>query len=267
MMCPISRQEGVDTVTKYEAYALTPHGRLRHELLFRHTREFLKQNGVKRVVDVGGGSGLLVSRLLEDNPALEAVLIDDSAAMVQRAEERLATERAGGRVRIVQGSVAQVPDFAESGPFTLIMFNHVIEYVKDKADALRRLASAVRPGGLLGVMHLNNSEEALRCLRHGDSITGMRTQLEDYGVDMGNFGLARAADAAEIESTLCAAGLEVLVERGIRSASEFKSKAFVAENFEALRDLEMELGALPDFIGLSRYRLKFFRRPPEGGRA
>jgi hypothetical protein len=66
--------------------------------------------GVRRLVDVGGGQGVLLAAILRSAPQLRAVLVD-RPMVIERAQAWLAQEQLGERCELVPGDFfASVPD-------------------------------------------------------------------------------------------------------------------------------------------------------------
>ena len=258
------RQKGQGVAPQYEAYARTPHGRLRHDLLFEHYRRFVEQHPVRWVFDVGGGSGLLVGRLADAFPDVRYVLIDDDEGMLAEAKSNFAAGPDTTACELIRASYDETPRVVAArvrpGDRCLIAFNHVIEYIADKRGALQTLAGAVRTGDFLGMMYLNNSHEALRRFWHKGSMAGLLRQLENTEFDAGTFGTGRAIRTRDVETVFAECGLRQLEDRGMRGVAEFQSKELVAERYEEVLAGELALSDEPDFVGLARYRLKFFSR-------
>jgi len=109
----------------------------------------LDTEGVRRVVDVGGGDGGLAAALLQANPGLEAVLLERGPVAL-RAAERLAGLGLASRCRIVPGDFfAAVPEGGDLYTLSQILHDW------DDADAARILAlcrAAMAPGGRVAVI-------------------------------------------------------------------------------------------------------------------
>jgi ubiquinone/menaquinone biosynthesis C-methylase UbiE len=89
----------------------------------------------RRLVDVGGGQGILLRAILEAVPELTAVLVDRPGA-VEQASERLAAAGLAGRVECVPGDFFDsVPDGADAYLVSRVLHDW------DDADAARILAS------------------------------------------------------------------------------------------------------------------------------
>lgn len=98
-----------------------------------------------RVLDVGTGAGpvaLLAAGLV--GTAGEVVGLDRDGRRLKRA--RAAAEKAGlGQVTFVEGTLEE----AELGTFDAVIGRRVLMHLPDPNAALRTLARAVRPGGLV----------------------------------------------------------------------------------------------------------------------
>ncbi|MEU7296719.1 class I SAM-dependent methyltransferase [Streptomyces exfoliatus] len=104
---------------------------------------------VRRVLDVGSGPGVASCVLAEVFPEADVVAVDRSPAFLDRALARAAESGLSGRVTTVR---AERPDeFGRLGPADLIWTGNVCRHLGDQQQALRSLASALRPGGMLAV--------------------------------------------------------------------------------------------------------------------
>lgn len=104
------------------------------------------RSGPVRVLDLGAGTGLLVSVLAGSLPEASFVLLDEAPAMLDRAAERLAP--LGDRVASV---VADLRDPLPEGPFDVVASALAIHHLDDagKADLYARAAAVLAPGGVL----------------------------------------------------------------------------------------------------------------------
>jgi demethylmenaquinone methyltransferase / 2-methoxy-6-polyprenyl-1,4-benzoquinol methylase len=98
-----------------------------------------------RVLDVACGTGL-VSAALVERWGCSVVGLDQSAAMLARAERKRAEDpRLAERLTLVEGEAERLP-FA-AAEFDHLTFTYLLRYVDDPAATLRELARVVRPGG------------------------------------------------------------------------------------------------------------------------
>jgi 2-polyprenyl-3-methyl-5-hydroxy-6-metoxy-1,4-benzoquinol methylase len=95
-----------------------------------------------RVLDVGCGTGVLATRLVEGHPDLEITAVDASAAMLKRARQRRAWP-AG--VHFLDGDVNEI--LSSSGQYDRIVSVNVLWALPDPRATLQALAGHVAPAG------------------------------------------------------------------------------------------------------------------------
>jgi len=99
----------------------------------------------ERVLDVATGTGLVAQALVR-RYGCTVVGLDQSAAMLAAARDRLARDAVlGQRTLLVAGEAERLP-FAD-GEFDHLTFTYLLRYVDDPAATVRELARVVRPGG------------------------------------------------------------------------------------------------------------------------
>ncbi len=95
-----------------------------------------------RALDVGCGSGLLSSWLVDHGAAVTA--LDVSPDMV-----RISRERLGDRATVLVADIAEPLGFAATGDFDLVVASLVLHYVRDWEGVLRELRRVLSPTGAL----------------------------------------------------------------------------------------------------------------------
>jgi tRNA (cmo5U34)-methyltransferase len=98
---------------------------------------------VRRVLDLGAGTGLLSGAILSAHPQAHVVLLDGAAEMLGRAEQRLPQ----GSITTVVGDLRdELPD----GPFDAVVSALAIHHLEDRAkqDLFRRALGLLRPAGV-----------------------------------------------------------------------------------------------------------------------
>jgi SAM-dependent methyltransferase len=110
-------------------------------------RAIVKRYGAQSVLDVGCAQATLAMLLAEDGRDVTAV--DIRPAFLDYAKTR--HER--GNIRFLAGNAFDVPDL---GTFDLVFANQIIEHLVYPAEFLGKLASFVRPGGVLVVSTPNH---------------------------------------------------------------------------------------------------------------
>lgn len=100
---------------------------------------------VKRLLDVGGGSGAYSIAFAQANPALEAVVFD-RAEVLPIAEQHIRAAGLAGRIRSQQGDLRK-DEFGEG--YDVVLLSAICHMLspEENQDLLRRLFRALTPGG------------------------------------------------------------------------------------------------------------------------
>lgn len=109
------------------------------------TRETLARLSLKptdRLLDVGCGTGALLSRLSASHPAARLSGIDPVPAMLAAARRKLPPE-----VQLTSGWAERLP--FESGRFDVVVSCNVFHYIRHPRAALLEMNRVLRPGGHL----------------------------------------------------------------------------------------------------------------------
>ncbi|MDP6390874.1 MAG: methyltransferase domain-containing protein [Alphaproteobacteria bacterium] len=112
------------------------------EATLRETLRRLDPAPGERVLDVGCGTGALLSAMSQIFPGLELVGIDPTPEMLAVARSKL-----GGSVELVLGAAEDLP-FGDSS-FDLVISTSMLHYIQRPADALAEMARVLKPGGRL----------------------------------------------------------------------------------------------------------------------
>lgn len=104
----------------------------------------LARRPVRRVLDLGAGTGLLSARIAAAHPEASFVLLDGAPAMLERARTAL-----GDRAATVVGDLAD-PLPVDGGPFDAIVSALAIHHLDDagKRALFARVHDALAPGGV-----------------------------------------------------------------------------------------------------------------------
>ena len=103
--------------------------------------------GVRRLIDIGGGSGAFAIAFAQASPALEAVVFD-LPAVTPIAEGHIAAAGLSGRVRTRVGDLRK-DDFGSGHDLALLSAICHMLGPEENRDLLRRVFAALAPGGRL----------------------------------------------------------------------------------------------------------------------
>ncbi|MET7765427.1 class I SAM-dependent methyltransferase [Streptomyces sp. NPDC005336] len=191
--------------------ALLEQGAELHGPVHAQAAEWLRERTggtVRRILDVGSGPGVVTCLLSRAFPDAEVVAVDGTEALLERTRAR--AERLGLTDRVTT-ALTELPDGLEAvGSADLIWSSLTVHHLPDQQGAVRALARALRPGGLLAI---GEGGLPMRCLPRDAGVgrPGLQARLD---VAMGEmFTEMRAAlpDAKEVvedwPALLTAAGL------------------------------------------------------------
>lgn len=103
--------------------------------------------GVRRILDVGSGPGVITTLLAEAFPDAEAVAVDGTPQLLKRAATRAESRRLGHRVSTLLAELPQ--DIDRLGEADLIWAGNSLHHIGDQRAALTSFAARLRPGGLM----------------------------------------------------------------------------------------------------------------------
>jgi tRNA (cmo5U34)-methyltransferase len=160
------------------------------------------------LLDLGAGTGLLAGLVAAAHPRATLVLVDVSAAMLERARERL--RDLGGRARFVAGDLAELALPPCDAAVSALAIHHLD--AAGKRDLFARVHAALAPGGVFV-----NADQVL-----GATPEAERRQWERWerdaralGADDAEIAMARERMREDRPSTL-AEQLRWLREAGFR---------------------------------------------------
>jgi trans-aconitate 2-methyltransferase len=104
--------------------------------------ERLELRGDEVAVDAGCGSGRVTAELAKRLPEGRLIAVDGSAAMIEKARERLGGAAAGYLV-------ADLAELELPEPVDLVFSTATFHWIPDHERLFRRLRAALRPGGRL----------------------------------------------------------------------------------------------------------------------
>lgn len=178
-------------------------------------REFVPWLGVAEGaawLDVGSGTGALTETILGLTAPREVVGVDQSAAFVGHARERVADPRA----RFATGDATALP--VASGAFEAAVSGLVLNFVPEPARMAAEMARAVRPRGIVGLYVWDYAGEMQMMRRFWDAAAELDPAAREHDEGVRSGALCRPAALAALFGD---AGLDGIETRAIDAPTRF----------------------------------------------
>lgn len=156
--------------------------------------ERLELRGDEHALDAGCGSGRVTEELLRRLPEGRVLAVDASAAMIEKARERL-----GDRASYL---VADLTELTVDEPVDLVFSTATFHWIPDHDRLFRRIRAALRPGGRLVAQCGGEGNIA----EHVEAVAEVSSRPEFARHLAGADQLWNYASPAETETRLRAAG-------------------------------------------------------------
>ena len=114
---------------------------------------------VRRVLDVGAGTGAGTIALAQQFSAADVVAVDVSPAMLARVRDRAAAHGLAGRISTEGADITA--HVSHLGAFDLAWASASLHEARDPDQAFRNLHSLLRPGALLAVIEMDDPPRLL----------------------------------------------------------------------------------------------------------
>ena len=215
--------------------------------------------GVRRVLDVGGGTGGFAVPLAGAGHTVTVVDAspDALAALTRRAADAGVAER----VRAVQGDADALASLVEPAGADLILCHAVLEVVDQPSDVVTAIAAALRAGGGLSLLVAGRAAAVLGRAVNGHLRAASALITDPDGRAGQRDTLRRRYDAESAAALLATAGLTVEETHGVRVLADLLPAAVVEDDPRAMIDLELALSARPPFRDIASQLHVFARRP------
>lgn len=204
------------------------------------------------VLDTGGGTGLFavpVARL-----GHRVTVVDPSPDALSALQRRAAEAGVTDLVNAVQGDTHGLLDVVDSAAFDAVLCHGVLEYVDDPAEAVRNVAGALRPAGILSLLVPNRNGAVL-----AQALAGRFVEAHQALTDAsGRWGEAdptpRRFTPEGLSDLVSGLGMEIAAIHGVRVFADLVPGVLVDTEpsaVAALLRLEAAAAELPAFHALA----------------
>ena len=243
-------------------------GHVRTYVLHRQLLEHLPP-APARVLDVGGGAGHQSFPLAE--AGYDVTVLDPSAAMLDRARERLQQLSLGAqrRVRLLQGDGEHAEEAVDGQQFAAVLCHGVLGYLAQPEPVVGQLCACAADGGIVSIMTANAHAMAVRPAlerRWEDALAAF-----DATTEVGVLGVPGRADTVEGLSELIRGhGVEPVRWYGVwlfvdwLEFSGVELDAADTDQVAATAAVEFEAGRRDPYRQLSRVFHLVGRKPVSG---
>lgn len=217
-----------------------------HQQLLAHMRE-----PPATVLDVGGGAAhqsVPLARL-----GFDVTILDPSAAMLAKAEQRLSGEPRAvrRRVRLVEGAGESAAEVIGGEQFDTVLCHGVLMYLNRPEPMVRTLCHCTAPGGVVSIMALNALTLAIRPAldrRWSDALAAF-----DAAGEVGVLGTDTRGDTVEHLSELLRCN-DAAPEAwyGVWLFSDWLDLPLAATDVAAVADVELHASRRDPYRQLSR---------------
>lgn len=240
---------------KYSSYLSTPAGRLRIELAWENLRRFLPADAVRRrVLDVGGGAGSICLRLAKME--FQVVLLDSAEEMLGIAKKEAEASGIATRISFHHADANRLQELFEAASFDLVVCHNLLEYVADPAAIAAKIAHVLRKDAVASFVTRNRAGEVLKAaIKSGDWALAKENLSGESVLDSLYGKPVRVFEPRDIIEMLARSGLEPIALYGIRVFSDHRDPKDLADEvaYQQILQLELLLGAKPEFAGIARY--------------
>lgn len=230
----------------------TKKGRIRLALLSEdlmvHVPELYDGTRTMNILDAGCGMAQVGCDLAGQGHRVH--FCDISRRMLELAEGLAEEGQVMERCSFHHGPFQEFVQEKE-GPFDLILFHAVLEWLVEPKASLETLVSSLAPGGTLSLMFYN-----VNCLIHRNAILGnfLKVMSADYGGYSRSFTPLHPMDPLEVERWVADMGLSVIQKTGIRVFTEYMKKDLLkSRSFEDTLEVELAHCRNEPFASMGRY--------------
>ncbi|KAF5411531.1 MAG: Ubiquinone/menaquinone biosynthesis C-methyltransferase UbiE [Candidatus Methanogasteraceae archaeon] len=199
------RKEWDERSTSYDAYFNTFGGKLDEYLRWKLIKESLPEDKTARILDAGGGTGMVALPLAGMSYAV--TLCDLSPGQLRVTEEKLRKHELSEEVEIIEADIANLP-FPDEFFDLVLAVRGPISLATDPLQAVVELSRVTKRGGRICVDVSSRYWAVIQeCGR--DPETALKLIRSELDHACGAHGLGRVFSPEELEETFERNGIEV----------------------------------------------------------
>lgn len=198
-------------------------------------------NAPVRVVDVGGGTGVVAGELAAQGYIV--TVVDPSPDALASLERRAREAGLADRLTGLQGDTAGLVELVGRGSADVVVCHRVLEVVDSPADALAGMAAVLQSGGVLSLAVAQRQSLVL-----AQALAGHFAQARRTAADRTRF------DYQQIRDLVHGAGFQVVQCHGIGAVADHVAESLIdadAAAYAELLALESEISQDPAFRALA----------------
>jgi SAM-dependent methyltransferase len=197
-----------------------------------------------RVLDVGGGSGVLAVPLAVAGCAV--TVVDPSPNALATLHLRAGESGVADRITAVQGDSDALASLVPAGSADVVIAHGLLEVVDDPKTTVAAMAEAVAPGGAVSVVVANRYAAVLHRVLAG-RLADARALLDDPAGQLPGESLLRRFDTDGLRQLLIDAGLTVELIQGTGGLADLVPGPVLEQKpgaAEALAELELRVATI-----------------------
>jgi S-adenosylmethionine-dependent methyltransferase len=192
----------------------------------------------------------------------QVVLLDSSEEMLGIARKEADAGGVASRISFCHGDAGELVELFEPESFDIVVCHNLLEYVADPAAIVRGISYVLRKDGIFSLLVRNRAGDVFKAAIESSDLGLANENLSAQTVVDSLYGMpVRVFDRAEVLRMLAEANLGVVAECGVRVFSDYRDSADPnPETYRQLLELELILGARPQFAAIARY-IQMIARP------
>lgn len=184
------------------------------------------------VVDLGGGTGGTAAALAEAGHTV--LVVDPSPDALAATQRRAAEVGLGERLTAIQGDTTTLLEVVDPESVDVIVCHLVLEERAGTAEALRTIAAALKPGGLLSVVIAQRLPRVVKQAVVGNLDIALEILRNEELLDRG-----------ALLALLAEGGWQVLAEHGVGVITDHVPESTVEAHADELLELEAAVAGMP----------------------